>query len=194
MFCSGCGQALVAGQPVCVQCGRPVAPLVPPIPGMRFELDNYAAKVKALSIVWFIYAGYSVLMGVAALTFAHAFFNHFGPFANGPWAHGPWSNGFGNNGFGADGSGPPIWLGQAIFHLVWVALLVRSALALVTAWGLHERTQWGRIVAIVVAILSLIKFPFGTALGIWTLVVLLGYRNSTLYEQLSWTPQPGARL
>ena len=179
MFCSGCGQALAAGQPVCAQCGRPAAPVVPPIPGMQYELDNYAAKVKALSVVWFIYAGYSVLMGVAALTFAHTFFNHFGPFANGPWAHGPWNNGFGN-----DGSGPNIWLGKAIFHLVWVALLVRCALALVTAWGLHERTQWGRILAIVAAILSLIKFPFGTALGIWTLVVLLGYRNSTLYEQL----------
>jgi len=24
----------------------------------------------------------------------------------------------------------------------------------------------------------------GTALGIWTLIVLLGYRNTTLYEQL----------
>jgi hypothetical protein len=47
-----------------------------------------------------------------------------------------------------------------------------------------EHSQWGRIVAIVAAFLSLLKFPFGTALGIWTLVVLLGYRNSSLYEQL----------
>ncbi len=184
MFCSGCGQALAAGQPVCTQCGRPVAPVVPPVPGMQFELENYAAKIKALSVVWFIYAGYSVLVGMAGLTFAHAFLNHLGPWANGPWAHGPWG----------DNSGPPVWLGQAIFHFVWVALVLRAALALVTAWGLHERTQWGRIVAIVVAILSLIKFPFGTALGIWTLVVLLGYRNTTLYEQLSWTQQPGPRL
>ena len=48
--------------------------------------------------------------------------------------------------------------------------------------------------AIVVAILSLIKFPFGTALGIWTLVVLIGYRNTTLYEQLNWTQQTVSRL
>jgi hypothetical protein len=39
-------------------------------------------------------------------------------------------------------------------------------------------------VAIVAAFLSLLKFPLGTAMGIWTLVVLLGYRNATLYEQL----------
>jgi hypothetical protein len=57
-------------------------------------------------------------------------------------------------------------------------------LALAAGWGLMERAPWGRIVAIVAAFLSLLRFPFGTALGIWTLVVLLGYRNSTLYEQL----------
>jgi hypothetical protein len=62
--------------------------------------------------------------------------------------------------------------------------MVRTGMALVAAWGLLERAQWGRIVAIVAAFLSLLKFPFGTALGIWTLVVLLGYRNTTLYEQL----------
>jgi hypothetical protein len=112
---------------------------------------------------------------LAGLTFAHAFFsNHFGH-----WGHGPWSD------------GPPDWLGPAIMHFVWVAMVFRAGLALVAAWGLYERAQWGRIVAIVAAILSLIRFPFGTALGIWTLVVLLGYQNTTLYEQLSWTPQPG---
>ncbi len=42
--------------------------------------------------------------------------------------------------------------------------------------------HWGRIVAIVAAFLSLLKFPFGTAIGIWTLVVLLGYSNARLYE------------
>jgi hypothetical protein len=40
------------------------------------------------------------------------------------------------------------------------------------------------MVAIIAAIFSLLKFPFGTALGIWTLVVLLGYQNSALYDQL----------
>jgi hypothetical protein len=169
MFCSGCGQALASGQPFCPQCGRPAAAVVPPIPGLQFQVESYAGKVKALSIVWFIYAAFSLLTGIAALTFAQAFFsNHFGA-----WGHGPWSNGPG-----------PEWFGPAILHFVWVVLMVRTGLALVAAWGLLERTQWGRIVAIVAAFLSLLKFPFGTALGIWTLVVLLGYRNTTLYEQL----------
>jgi hypothetical protein len=72
----------------------------------------------------------------------------------------------------------------AFLHFAWVFLVLRAALALAAGWGLMERAPWGRIVAIVAAFLSLLRFPFGTALGIWTLVVLLGYRNSTLYEQL----------
>ena len=63
-------------------------------------------------------------------------------------------------------------------------MVVRSALALIAGWGLMERTQWGRVVAIVAAFISLIRIPIGTALGIWTLVTLLGYRNTTLYDQL----------
>jgi len=60
----------------------------------------------------------------------------------------------------------------------------RAALALASGWGLIQHARWGRIFAIFVAIVSLFRFPLGTALGIWTLVVLLGARNAVLYEQL----------
>jgi hypothetical protein len=79
---------------------------------------------------------------------------------------------------------PPMWFGPVILRFGWAVLLVRVGLAAVAGWGLMEHAQWGRVVAIVAAILSMLKFPFGTAMGIWTLVMLLGYRNSTLYEQL----------
>ena len=168
MFCSRCGAALAPGQAFCPQCGQPVAtgiPPVPPVPNLAFQVESYRGKIRALAIVWFVYAGISLLLGFAALTFARHFFH--GGF-------GPWMN----------GGNPPVWVFPALFQFAWVALVVRTALAVVAGWGLLEQARWGRIVAIVVAILSLIKFPFGTAMGIWTLVVLLGYRNATLYEQL----------
>jgi hypothetical protein len=140
------------------------------VPGFQYQLQNYASKVKALSIVWFVYAGYALLKGIVGLAFANAFLSgRFGPWMNGPWAHGPF---------------PPEIFGPVLLRFAWVAVFVRTGLAVAAGWGLHERAQWGRIVAIVAAILSLLRFPIGTALGIWTLVVLLGYRNSTLYEQL----------
>ena len=170
MYCSACGLALAPGQGSCPKCGRPAMPPVPPIPGLEFQLQNYAGKVRALGVVWLVYAAFALLTGIIGLAFAHAFLSgHFGP-----WMHGPWAN----------GSMPPFWFGPAILPFVWVFLLVRVGLAAVAGWGLLERAPWGRVVAIVAAILCLLKFPFGTAMGIWTLIVLLGYRNSTLYEQL----------
>ena len=130
---------------------------------------SFSGKVKALGVVWLVYAALSLMLGIAGLTFAQAFFSHH----FGPWGHGPWSYGPG-----------PEFFGPALFHFVWVILLLRSGLALAAGLGLLERAPWGRIVAIVAAFLSLLKFPFGTAIGIWTLVVLMGYRNTSLYEQL----------
>jgi hypothetical protein len=170
MYCSGCGLALAPGQPVCPQCGRTAAVPLPPVPGMTFLVDSYASKVKTLGVFWLVYAGFSLILGMAGLAFFNAFVNHhFGGWDNGPWNHGPF--------------GPQIF-GPALVHFAGVLVVGRSALALVAGWGLLERRPWGRILAIVVAFLSLLKIPFGTALGIWTLATLMGYRNTTLYEQL----------
>jgi hypothetical protein len=137
---------------------------------MEFELHSYAGKVKTLGIAWFIYSGVAMVWGIIGLAFLDVFLSgRFGPWMQSPWAH---------------GSMPPMWSAPAILHFAWVFLLLRSGLALVAGWGLLERTQWGRIVAIVTAFLSMLKFPFGTIMGIWTLVVLLGYRNARLYEQI----------
>ncbi len=165
MFCSGCGHALAGGQPACPQCGRPVAPIAPPIPGFEYQLAGYSNKVKTLGILWLVYAGLSTVLGIAAVSFAKAFFA--GGF--GPWAHGPM---------------PAPFFFPAAMHFIWLALVVRGILAAAAGWGLLERAPWGRILAIVAAVVCLVKIPFGTALGIATLVILLGYRNSVLYEQL----------
>jgi len=176
MFCSGCGQQLTPGQQVCAHCGRPTAPVptavpAPPIPNIAFELANYATRVRALSTVWFIYGGLVLVTGIIGLSFASSFFNGgFGPWMRGPWAH----SGFP---FGPE-------FGPMIFRFAWVMVILRAALAFVAGWGLMERAPWGRVVAIVAAFLSILKIPFGTALAIWTLVTLLGYRNTTLYDQL----------
>ena len=168
MFCSGCGQQLAAGQRFCPLCGRPAVPAVqaaPAVPGLQFQLDRYRSNVKALAVVWYVYAGLSLLLGFAGLAFVKTFFSG----GLGPWMNGPQ---------------PPEWLLPMILHFAWIFVAVRVGLAALVGYGLMERAEWGRIVTIIMAFLSLLKFPFGTALGIWTLVMLLGYRNSTLYEQM----------
>ena len=168
MYCSACGQGVALGQPVCNRCGRPMM-AIPPVPGIMIELESYAGKLKALSIVWFVYAGLSILLGGFALMFAQSIFaGHMGPWGNAPWAHPPF----------------PPFMGQLLLKFVWFWLFVRVALALAAGWGLLHRSPWGRVVAIVSAFWNLLKFPFGTAIGIWTLVLLMGYRNSTLFNEL----------
>ena len=174
MFCSGCGQPLATGQAVCANCGRPTAPVppaapAPPVPNLAFELANYATRVRALSTVWFIYGGLVLVTGLIGLSFANSFFN--GGF--GPWMGGP----HGGFPFGPE-------FGPTILRFAWVMVILRAALAFMAGWGLMERAPWGRVVAIVAAFLSILKIPIGTALAIWTLVTLLGYRNTTLYDQL----------
>jgi hypothetical protein len=164
MFCSGCGHALAQGQIVCPQCNRPVAPQVPPVPGFEFLLAGYASKVRVLGILWLVYAGITLIFGIVGLAFAHAFLSGFGPFAH---SH-----------------VPQTWFFPGLLRFAWLFMVGRAVLAAVAGWGLLERTQWGRIVAIVAAILCLIRIPLGTALGIATLIILIGARNWMLYDEL----------
>ncbi len=169
MFCSGCGQELEAGQAFCSKCGRGVAPLMPQAaqaPGFAYELERYGGKVRVLGILWLVWAGLSLLFGFVAISFLHAFFA--GGF--GPWV--------------PDHPMLPGWLGPALIHFAWLMLSLRAVVCAIAGWGLLERAQWGRIMAIIAAVICLLKIPFGTALGIATLITLLGGRNSALYDNL----------
>jgi hypothetical protein len=168
MFCSTCGHALVPGQPVCQQCGRPVAIApIPPVPGFQFELTSYSSKLRALAVVWYIYGGLTIALGLIAMAVVDTWFS--GRFHH--WIRGPV---------------PPLWLGPAILHFAWLFTIARAVLALAAGWGLMERQPWGRVVAIISAVFAIIHFPpFGLALAIWTFVILVGYRNTTLYEHVA---------
>jgi len=56
---------------------------------------------------------------------------------------------------------------------------------LIAGWGLMSRSPWARMLAIVLACISLIHFPFGTALGIYTLWVLVPGTADSDYRSLS---------
>jgi hypothetical protein len=66
-----------------------------------------------------------------------------------------------------------------------VFILLTSCLAFVTGFALINRKPWGRTLAIVAAILSLIKIPFGTALGIYTLWVLAPATSGMEYDAIA---------
>lgn len=192
MYCNGCGQALVAGQGFCPRCGLasgigiPMA--APPAPGYAapgYADTGYAApgfwpplaqieqRINSLAIGWFVYAGLVAVTGIIGMTVAHAIFSEH--------AFDPWSDWSGHGHRFFDGPTMPLFF----MKFARAALFFRFALALAAGYGLHNKTTWGRTVAIIAGCLALIHPVLGTILGIWTLAVLLKAPNAAGYQALA---------
>jgi hypothetical protein len=170
MFCDACGAKVEAGQRFCPLCGRmlvsagPAQPLaattgaVPPASGAVYvPPPRVASNIKLLGILWLIHAGLHFIPGLILLTV----------FA------------------GAATILPPDvpFFVHSILAAIGLSLCAISAVGLLAGWGLLTWKSWARILAIVLGVLNLINFPFGTALGIYTLWVLLPAESEREYQQ-----------
>jgi|SRR5664280_1954788 len=63
--------------------------------------------------------------------------------------------------------------------------LATGLVGVIAGWGLYERRSWARILAIVLALLNLLHPPFGTAIGIYTLWVLLPASSEVEYQRMA---------
>ena len=75
--------------------------------------------------------------------------------------------------------------GPILFTGIALMLAVIAAATLTTGWSLLKRKPWGRTLALVMAFVSLLKPLFGTALGVYTLYVLLPDEARTEYERMA---------
>jgi len=82
---------------------------------------------------------------------------------------------------------PPIArvLGPALFYGIAVVVGVFTLACFFAGWGLLKLRSWGRPVAIVMGVLVLLHPPLGTALGIYTLWVLLSSGADRQYAALA---------
>jgi hypothetical protein len=74
---------------------------------------------------------------------------------------------------------------RGIFVFSGIVSLITGILGICAAVALLRRDRSGRTIAIVAACFALISFPVGTAMGIYTLVVLLRQGASDTYDRLS---------
>lgn len=148
---------------------------MPPRPGAPFAggwmpLAIVERKVNALAVGWMVYSGLIFITGLMGLAFARAWMSgHGGEFGHG-FGHRYW-----------DGPLMPLFF----LKFARVVLILRAGLALAAGIGLMQKTSWGRWVALVAGCLALIHLPFGTFLGIWTLVVLLNAPTAAGYEAMA---------
>lgn len=61
-------------------------------------------------------------------------------------------------------------------------LIVVSLPGMLAGLGLLKMQPWARIVAVIVGVLHLLSFPFGTGLGVYTLWVLLNAETEAMFR------------
>jgi hypothetical protein len=60
-----------------------------------------------------------------------------------------------------------------------------GAAHLLLAWALFQREPWARPLGLIIGFVALLRLPFGTALGIYTIWILLPQQSGHEYQQLS---------
>lgn len=71
----------------------------------------------------------------------------------------------------------------AVIGLVVSIFLVCLGLpSLLGGWGLLKHRPWARVLVIVLSVLHLLNFPFGTAVGVYGLWALLGDEGQRLFS------------
>lgn len=73
----------------------------------------------------------------------------------------------------------------AISGILGTVILIVAAATAAAGVGLLQYQSWGRILALVMAAVMIIKIPFGTAVGIYAFWVLLSERGREFYERQS---------
>jgi hypothetical protein len=81
-------------------------------------------------------------------------------------------------------NGAPDFL-HPLLTAVGCFLLVKAAAGIAAGWGLMQREPWARMLSLVLGFLALIHPPFGTALGIYTIWVLMSPNAETEYQAMA---------
>lgn len=174
MECPNCGAYVANDVEFCAKCGahtRVVDAGYVPAPRPLF-VSRVQRHVQALGIWWCIYGVYRLLHAVAAMFFLRIFL--MPGFDDGRWPGWFQSDRFGGGDFF-----------HALMPVVITIGVGWALLCLFVGYSLITRRSWGRMLAIVIGILSLIRIPFGTAIGIYTLWVLASGPAGMEYEAIA---------
>ena len=156
MFCDGCGAALEADQTFCNRCGKHLTRAPFGYP----RRDRVQEHIRLLGIFWLAVSALNVLGGAVLMILAKTLFVRLTE------------------------QGAPMFL-SPLLTCVGIFILVKAGAGFCAGWGLLEREPWARMLTLILAFLALFNVPFGTALGVYSLWVLLPAESEQQYEALS---------
>ena len=157
MFCNRCGTQLQADFSLCPKCGAPV--------GARVAVPSHSGRLqrhlRTLGILWIAVGVLWIIPSLVLMGMSHA---------------------------------PHMMIGDEMFSHAFmppmlfslgIVFLAVAAGGILVGWGLMNHERWARMTAIVVGILAIFHPPLGTALGIYTLWVLLPADAASEYDRMS---------
>lgn len=160
MFCDRCGTELQPGQRFCGSCGKPVGVAVLlPAPNGRV-----ARHLHLLAVLWFAASAINVIGAVVVFIVGNTLFGQV---------------------IRIQEAWPMQGFLQTLLSSVAVLLFLKALAGFAAGWGLLERQPWARVLTLVLGFVSLIHIPFGTALGIYTIWVLLSPQADQEYRRLA---------
>ena len=165
MYCNRCGKEMAAGQHFCPACGAQVADT------SGLTIGRVQNHIQLVSVLWFVYSFFTFVAGAAALIVSKTVFVELAQR---------------NENF-------PEFI-RPLVTAVGCLILVKAFVGFAAAWGLLQREPWARMFTLILAFVSLLNPPFGTALGIYTLWVLLPDTAAAEYDRLSHRPPSEGRV
>jgi hypothetical protein len=163
MFCDGCGTELQPAQVFCSKCGKQI---VGPISVVRPFPGRVERHVHLLGILWLAYSAFNTLGGLFLVILGSAFFPHLHEMQNVP-------------------RDVPVGFLSALFNALGIIVLAKAACGFIAGRGLLHRELWARTWVLVLAFISLfLNIPIGTAIGVYTMWVLLPGQSQQEYDAM----------
>ena len=157
MFCDGCGAPVQPGQAFCSRCGKQI---VGSLTMMQLRSGRVQRHLHLLAIFWFAISAFNAISGVILYILANTLLAPGGA------------------------AGAPDFL-RPLLSVVAIIILGGAAFGFSAGWGLMHRESWARTLALVLAFLVLfINIPVGTAVGVYTMWVLLPGESDQEYGTL----------
>jgi hypothetical protein len=172
MYCQHCASQLDEGAQFCRSCGKPVVQFAPRVV-VADPLQVLSNHLRIMGVLWLVYSGLHIMMAVWTLFFARYFLPSFEAILQRSSTPFPF----------------PIFHFMRLFYILsFFYGIATGILGISAGYGILQRRPWARIVALVAAFICVISLPFGTAIAVYTLLILLPGHADRAYTQLTAMP------